>query len=144
MNNVMSIIIKHNAHIIRNSQSQNIWKLTTVTATTKTIAHYRNNVGPTTTFTKLQSQRTTRTTLNTTLVWQRLHLRNVTLTTLHLFVIKRLKTYLEIKRKQSGLYHQMVNFKTSYFVHGGIKTVQFMFGRKMLHFEIHKQRKFTQ
>ena len=63
---------------------------------------------------------------------------------------KRLKqngtfeTYLEIKRKQSGLYHQMVNFKTRYFVHRGIKTLQFMFGRKILHFERHKQRQFTQ
>ena len=61
------------------------------------------------------------------------------LTTLHLFVIKKLKqngtfeTYLEIKRKQSGFYHQMVNFKTRYFVHRGIKTLQFMFER-------HKQR----
>ena len=49
-----------------------------------------------------------------------------------------------IKRKQSGLYHQMVNFKTRYFVHRGIKTLQFMFGRKILHFERHKQRQFTQ
>jgi hypothetical protein len=47
---------------------------------------------------------------------------------------------LEIKRKQSGLYHQMVNFKTRYFVHRGVKTLQFMFGRKILHFERHKQR----
>jgi hypothetical protein len=47
---------------------------------------------------------------------------------------------LEIKRKQSGLYHQMVNFKTRYFVHRGIKTLQFMFGRKILHFERRKQR----
>jgi hypothetical protein len=29
----------------------------------------------------------------------------------------------------------MVNFKTRYFVHRGIKTLQFMFGRKILHFE---------
>jgi hypothetical protein len=43
-------------------------------------------------FTKPQSQRTTRTTLNTTLVWLRLHLRNVTPTTLHLFVIKKTQT----------------------------------------------------
>ena len=48
--------------------------------------------------------------------------------------------YLEIKRKQSGLYHQMVNYKTRYFVHRGIKTLQFMFGRKILHFKKHKQR----
>jgi hypothetical protein len=54
------------------------------------------------------------------------------------------ETYLEIKRKHSGLYHQMVNFKTRYFVHRGIKTLQFMFGRKILHFERHKQRQFTQ
>jgi hypothetical protein len=27
---------------------------------------------------------------------------------------------------------------------GGIKTLQFMFGRKILHFERHKQRQFTQ
>jgi hypothetical protein len=43
-NYVKSIITKHNPHIIRNSQSQNIRKLTTVTATTKTLAHYRINV----------------------------------------------------------------------------------------------------
>jgi hypothetical protein len=29
------------------------------------------------------------------------------------------ETYLEIKRKQSGLNHQMLNFKTRYFVHRG-------------------------
>jgi hypothetical protein len=40
--------------------------------------------------------------------------------------------------------HQMVNLKTRYFVHGGIKTLQFMFGRNILHFERHKQRQFTQ
>ena len=34
-----------------------------------------------------------------------------------------------------NLYHQMVNFKTRYFVHRGIKTLQIMFGRKILHFE---------
>jgi dUTPase len=39
---------------------------------------------------------------------------------------------------RSGLYHQMVNFKTRYFVHRGMKTLQFMFGRKILHFERHK------
>jgi hypothetical protein len=54
------------------------------------------------------------------------------------------ETYLEFKRKQSGLYHQMVNFKTRYFVHRGVKTLQFMFGRITLHFERHKQRQFTQ
>jgi hypothetical protein len=54
------------------------------------------------------------------------------------------ETYLEIKRKQAGLYHQMVNFKTRYFVHRGIKTLQFIFGRKISHFERHKQRQFTQ
>jgi hypothetical protein len=31
----------------------------------------------------------------------------------------------------------MVNYKTRYFVHRGIKTLQFMFGRKILHFERH-------
>jgi alcohol dehydrogenase YqhD (iron-dependent ADH family) len=30
--------------------------------------------------------------------------------------------------------------KTRYFVHRGIKMLQFMFGRKILHFERHKQR----
>jgi hypothetical protein len=92
MNNVKSIITKHNAHIIIGTVNHWIRKLTTVTATTKplvTLAHYRNNVWLTTLFTKPQSQRTTRTTLNTTLVWQRLHLRNVTLITLHLSVIKK-------------------------------------------------------
>jgi hypothetical protein len=54
------------------------------------------------------------------------------------------ETNLEIKRKLSGLYHQMVNLKTRYFVHRGIKTLQFMFRRKILHFERHKQRQFTQ
>jgi hypothetical protein len=89
--------------------------------------------------------------INTKLVWQRLHLRNVTLTTLQLFVKKKTQTkrnfrgkYLEINRKQSGLYHQMVNFKTSYFVHRGVKTLHFVFGRKILHFERHNQRQFTQ
>jgi hypothetical protein len=43
-----------------------------------------------------------------------------------------------------NLYHQMLNFKTRYFVHRGIKTLQIMFGRKMLHFERHEQRQFTQ
>jgi hypothetical protein len=49
-----------------------------------------------------------------------------------------------IWKLKSGLYHQMVNFKTRYFVHGAIKTLQFMFGRKILHFERHKQRQFIQ
>jgi hypothetical protein len=52
---------------------------------------------------------------------------------------KTFETHLEIKRKQLGLYHQMVNFKTRYFVQRRIKTLQFMFGRKILHFERHKQ-----
>jgi hypothetical protein len=148
MNNVKSIITKHNAHIIRNRQSQNIRKLTTVTATTKTLAHYRNNVWPTTLFTKPQSQRTTRTTLyyigmTATTFKERYanhtssfrHKKDSNKTDTRTF-----ETYLEIKRKQSRLYHQMVNFKTLYLVHRGIKTLQFMFGRKILHFERHKQR----
>ena len=62
---------------------------------------------------------------------------------------KRLKTELskhiwKLKENNQDLYHQMVNFKTRYFVHRGIKTLQFMFGRKTLHFERHKQRQFTQ
>jgi hypothetical protein len=133
MNNVKSIITKHNAHIL-GTANHRIRKLTTVTATTKTLAHYRNNVWPTTLFTKPQSQRTTRTTLNTTLVWQRLHLRNVTLTTLHLFVIKKTRT----KRNFRNIFG---NFKTRYFVHMQVvRTLQFMFGRKILHFDRHKQR----
>jgi hypothetical protein len=34
--------------------------------------------------------------------------------------------------------------KSLSFVHRGIKTLQFMFGRNILHFERHKQRQFTQ
>ena len=146
MNNVKSIITKHNAHIIRNSQSQNtetdncncdnkntcplpkqcmtnniIYKATVTTNNTNDTKHY---IGMTaTTFKERYANHTS-------------SFRHK----------KRLKqngtfeTYLEIKRKQSGLYHQKVNYKTRYFVHRGIKTLQFMFGRKILHFERHKQR----
>jgi hypothetical protein len=91
MNNVKSIITKHNTHIIRNSQSQN-------TETDNCNCDNRNTYPlPKQCMTNNiiympQSQQTTRTTLNTTSVWQRLHLRNVTLTTLHLFVIKKTQT----------------------------------------------------
>ena len=46
----------------------------------------------------------------------------------------------KLKENNQDYNHQMVNFKTRYFVHRGIKTLQFMFGRKILHFERHKQR----
>jgi hypothetical protein len=48
------------------------------------------------------------------------------------------------KLKENNQDYRMVNFKTRYFVHRGIKTLQFMFGRKISHFERHKQRQFTQ
>ena len=72
MNNVKSIITKHNAHIIRNSQSQN-------TETDNCNCDNKNTC-------PLPKQCMTNN-------------------------IKTFETYLEIKRKQSGLYHQMVNFK---------------------------------
>ena len=150
MNNVKSIITKHNAHIIRNSQSQNmetdncncdnkntcplpkqcmtnniIYKATVTTNNTNDTKHY---IGMTaTTFKERYANHTS------SFRHKKDPKQNGTF-----------ETYLEIKRKQSGLYHQMVNFKTRYFVHKGIKTLQFMFGRKILHFERHKQRQFTQ
>ena len=147
---VSSIITKHNAHIIRNSQSQNtetdncncdnkntcplpkqcmtnniIYKATVTTNNTNDTKHY---IGMTaTTFKERYANHTS------SFRHKKDSEQNETF-----------ETYLEIKRKQSGLYHQMVNFKTRYFVHRGIKTLQFMFGRKILHFERHKQRQFTQ
>jgi hypothetical protein len=150
MNNVKSIVTKHNAHIIRNSQSQNkgtdncncdnkntyplpkqcmtnniIYKATVATNNTNDTKHY---IGMTaTTFKERYANHTS----------SFRHKKDSNKTELS-------KNIWKIKRKQSGLYHQMVNFKTRYFVHRGIKTLQFIFGRKILHFERHKQRQFTQ
>jgi hypothetical protein len=47
--------------------------------------------------------------------------------------------------QQSGLYHQMVNFKTRYFVHRGIKTLHLCLEEKFCILkDIYNQRQFTQ
>jgi hypothetical protein len=145
MNNVKSIITKHKAHIIRNSQSQNtetdncncdnkttcplpkqcmtnniIYKGTVTTNNTNDTKHY---IG----------------------IWQRLHLRNVTLITLrHKKDSNKTELSKHIWKLKEN--NQDYTIKWSILKHAisytcrGIKTLQFMFGRKILHFERHKQR----
>jgi hypothetical protein len=125
-----TVITKHNAHIIRNSQSQNmetdncncdnkntcplpkqcmtnniIYKATVSTVTT-------NNTNDTKHYIRMTATTFKERYANHTSSFRHKKDSN-----------KYFETYLEIKRKQSGLYHQMVNFKTRYFVHRGVKTL---------------------
>ena len=138
MNNVKSIITKHNAHIIRNSQSQNTETDNCNCDNKKTCPLPKQCMTNNIIYKATVTTNNTNDTMTATTFKERY--ANHTSSFRH----KKDSNKTEIKRKQPGLYHQMVNFKTRYFVHGGIKTLQFMFGRKILHFGRHKQRLFTQ
>ena len=133
---------KHNAHIIRNSQSQNMETDNCNCDNKNTCPLPKQCVTNNIIYKATDNKNDTRHYIGMTATTFRERYANHTSSFRHKKDSNKteLSKHIWKFKENIRLYHQMVNFKTRYFVHRGIKTLQFMFGRKILHFERHKQR----